>query len=349
MLPLSHLTRFSAVAVLAASLLPAPASGQPASSEAALFAPTPTPTSAPTFAPTIRPVAPSAEALLDSFAASGFAGSVLVARGGSVELVDARGMATEGDAARTGTAYDVGSLAKGLTNAAVLRLAEDGRLRLTDPVGRYVPGLPRAVRGASLESLMRERAGFGAATVAMQREDTSLSEAAQAVGRVPLKHAAGPYAATDLGHVLLARVVEVAAGRSFVGYLRAAVLVEAGLVETELPGEAWRSERFVARAGEDARAYPLPSWEEGIGGVRMTASDLWRWTRYVSRTPALAALGACGVAGGVCASEGGGFGAVVVQRGASTAVVLTNTPRRARDLAAALAGASAPTFADSLR
>lgn len=39
--------------------------------------------------------------------------------------------------------YSIGSISKQLTTAAVLLLAEDGKLTLDEPVGKYVPGLTR--------------------------------------------------------------------------------------------------------------------------------------------------------------------------------------------------------------
>ena len=42
--------------------------------------------------------------------------------------------------------YSIGSISKQFTAAAILMLAEEGKLSLDDPVSKYVPGLTGAMR-----------------------------------------------------------------------------------------------------------------------------------------------------------------------------------------------------------
>ena len=72
--------------------------------------------------------------------------SVAVVQGGKVAYVKAYGMARldPAMAAEPGMQYSLGSVSKQFTAAVVLLLAEDGKLKLDDPVGKYLPGLTRA-------------------------------------------------------------------------------------------------------------------------------------------------------------------------------------------------------------
>jgi D-alanyl-D-alanine carboxypeptidase len=72
--------------------------------------------------------------------------SVAVVQGGKVAYVKAYGMARldPAMAAEPGMQYSVGSISKQFTAAVVLLLAQDGKLKLDDPVGKYLPGLTRA-------------------------------------------------------------------------------------------------------------------------------------------------------------------------------------------------------------
>jgi D-alanyl-D-alanine carboxypeptidase len=72
--------------------------------------------------------------------------SVAVVQGGKVAYVKAYGMARLEPpmAAEAGMQYSIGSISKQFTAAVVLLLAQDGKLKLDDPVGKYLPGLARA-------------------------------------------------------------------------------------------------------------------------------------------------------------------------------------------------------------
>ncbi|HEX3966584.1 MAG TPA: serine hydrolase domain-containing protein [Edaphobacter sp.] len=72
--------------------------------------------------------------------------SVAVVQGGKVAYVKAYGMARlePAMAAEPSMQYSIGSISKQFTAAVVLLLAQDGKLKLDDPVGKYLPGLTRA-------------------------------------------------------------------------------------------------------------------------------------------------------------------------------------------------------------
>src|SRR6202020_1805011 len=72
--------------------------------------------------------------------------SVAVVQGGKVAYVKAYGMARLEPPmpAEPGMQYSIGSISKQFTAAVVLLLAQDGKLKLDDSVGKYLPGLTRA-------------------------------------------------------------------------------------------------------------------------------------------------------------------------------------------------------------
>jgi D-alanyl-D-alanine carboxypeptidase len=72
--------------------------------------------------------------------------SVAVVQGGKIAYVKAYGKARLEPVmmAEPGMQYSIGSVSKQFTAALVLLLAQDGKLKLDDPVGRYLPGLTRA-------------------------------------------------------------------------------------------------------------------------------------------------------------------------------------------------------------
>jgi CubicO group peptidase (beta-lactamase class C family) len=72
--------------------------------------------------------------------------SVAVVQGGKVAYVKAYGMARLEPPmpAEAGMQYSIGSISKQFTAAVVLLLVQDGKVKLDDPVGKYLPDLARA-------------------------------------------------------------------------------------------------------------------------------------------------------------------------------------------------------------
>ena len=72
--------------------------------------------------------------------------SVAVVEGGKVAYVKAYGLARLDPPmpAEAGMQYSVGSISKQFTAAVILLLQQDGKLKLDDPVGKYLPELTRA-------------------------------------------------------------------------------------------------------------------------------------------------------------------------------------------------------------
>jgi CubicO group peptidase (beta-lactamase class C family) len=92
-----------------------------------------------------------------------FSGVVLVARGGEVLFHEAYGSAdiVTGRLNRLETRFDIGSLNKLFTSTAILRLAQDGRLALDDPVGKYLDGFrPEVAQRVTIRHLLAFRSGF---------------------------------------------------------------------------------------------------------------------------------------------------------------------------------------------
>src|SRR5258707_4403731 len=86
------------------------------------------------------------EAAADVLKATGVrSASIAVVQGGKVAYVKAYGMARlePAMAAEPGMRYSLGSVSKQFTAALVLLLAQDGKLKLDDPVGKYLPGVTR--------------------------------------------------------------------------------------------------------------------------------------------------------------------------------------------------------------
>ncbi len=88
--------------------------------------------------------------------------SVLVVRDSVAVVRRSYGLAdVENDIAATPeTNYRLASITKQFTAAAILLLAEDGRLQLNDPVRRWLPSLPAAADVVTLRHLLTHTSGL---------------------------------------------------------------------------------------------------------------------------------------------------------------------------------------------
>jgi D-alanyl-D-alanine carboxypeptidase len=99
---------------------------------------------------------------LDRFVALGLPGAILFARDGSATMRLASGV---GDVRRkttmkTGDHYKIASLTKTYTAAVVLQLVAERKLRLTDSIKRWVPGLVPNGRKITIRQLLNHTSGL---------------------------------------------------------------------------------------------------------------------------------------------------------------------------------------------
>src|SRR5687768_14650256 len=103
------------------------------------------------------------DAVVQSFASNGtFSGAVLIARGSDVVFTKGYGLAhAERKVANSpATRFRVASITKQFTAAAILLLAERGRLTLDDPVKKHLPDAPASWDGMTIFHLLSHTAGF---------------------------------------------------------------------------------------------------------------------------------------------------------------------------------------------
>ena len=87
--------------------------------------------------------------------------SIAVVQNGKIAYVQAYGNARldPNTAASSAMRYSIGSISKQFTAAAILLLAEEGKLSLDDPVSKYVPGLTRGDE-VTIRELLSHTSGY---------------------------------------------------------------------------------------------------------------------------------------------------------------------------------------------
>ncbi|HEX9931564.1 MAG TPA: serine hydrolase domain-containing protein, partial [Allosphingosinicella sp.] len=207
---------------------------------------------------------------------------------------------------RPDTVFEAGSVSKQFTAAAVLLLAQEGRLSLGDDVRRHVPELPDYGRTITIDHLLSHTSGLRewSALVAaagwprMTRVHDD-EDALDAIFRQrALNHGPGDeYSYTNSGYVLLALIVRRVSGMSLADYTGMRLFIPLGMTATRWRDDFRRIEP--GRAIAYQRAEGGGGWEQampfeelyGPGGLLTTVGDLLIWNEVLASGRLGAAVG----------------------------------------------------------
>ncbi|MCC6750822.1 MAG: DUF1343 domain-containing protein [Deltaproteobacteria bacterium] len=205
------------------------------------------------------------------------AAALIVVRNGKVVY---RGTA---GAARRDSIFDLASLTKVLVTApAVLRLVEQGRLGLDDPIGRHVPWL----RGTSKQQLTLRQLALhvaGLPSVVWKGPLTDGRDAIfQRIAKAKLRGAAGAaFKYSDLGYILLGEAVAARSGKSLDRAVADALFAPLGLCDTGFAPPREVLGRVVTpwpEGGKEGEVYDPLAWRmgkvAGHAGLYSTLDDL---------------------------------------------------------------------------
>ena len=229
------------------------------------------------------------EQYLQELAAAGFNGVVWVDTGGELALAEGYGMADkEAEIANSpSTVFDIGSLTKQFTAAAILKLEMDGRLQVEDALSKYLGEMPVDKEAITLHQLLTHTAGFAEA-LGDDYTPIGREEFIELAWQSPLVHDPGEdYLYSNVGYSLLAAVIEKVTGQSYEAYLRNALFLPAGMENTGYLLPNWQGDQVaigyhrgkaLGRPNEQPWAEDGPYWHlRGNGGLLSTAEDMYRW------------------------------------------------------------------------
>jgi CubicO group peptidase (beta-lactamase class C family) len=214
---------------------------------------------------------------------------------------------------RPDTAFQIGSLSKPFLATGVMMLMEEGRLRLDDPLSKYLDGTPKIWKNITLRNLLTHTSGipdlfndpievsslnlFGWHIVNHQLEFLELSgdRTEQSVfdllAKQPLKFSPGArYSYSNSGYVLLAMIIHKVTGKPYGVFLHERIFEPLGMTRTcifgdvpPLPDSAvgyqWEKDHLIRKwlmlPTIDGKGY-------GAGGIVTTVLDLAKWDAGLS-------------------------------------------------------------------
>ena len=134
--------------------------------------------------------------------------------------------------------FRVASHSKSFTAAAIMKLREEGVLRLDDPVGRFVEGLHPSIAEATLAQLLSHSAGLvrdgtDSGQFLERRPFRDRDELMADLAEAPTIEAGLRFKYSNHGYGLLGQVIEAITGEAYGAWIKREILLPAGLEETE--------------------------------------------------------------------------------------------------------------------
>jgi CubicO group peptidase (beta-lactamase class C family) len=219
--------------------------------------------------------------------------SVAVARGDQLIVDRGYGIADlEWNApADESTIFRIGSLTKQFTAAAILKLAEQGKLGLDDPLSRYVPEFDTGGRMVTIRQLLNHTSGIPEYT--MQPDffakwaplNLSDAELLQLVSGKPFDFEPGTsWRYSNTNYYLLGMIVAKASGRPYAAFMQDEFFTPLGLThtrhgsETAIIPQRAQGYSFDPDTGSHSNDAAISMNVPGGGGALVSsAGDLVRW------------------------------------------------------------------------
>lgn len=212
--------------------------------------------------------------------------SVAVMRDGKMLLERAWGLSdvakkTPVDASTTS---QIASVTKPFTATLILKLVDRGRLSLSDPLGKHLPGVSPAFDTFTIEQMLNHTSGLAGDYRDPQRrlESRSTAELVAMAAATPLANKPGTtYLYSNTGYMLLAAVAEKLYGKSYAAAVREEFVAPLGLTSLAQCAEPRPGEAIGSRRMPDGKLVPPPGIHHsqllGAGGICATAGDLVKW------------------------------------------------------------------------
>ena len=234
----------------------------------------------------------SIDRFLDRVLPAGAGGSLVAARGAKRVYCRGFGMADRERSVPAGcdTVYDVMSMTKQFTAAAVLKLQMIGRLDVRDPIGKYIGPVPAGKGAITVRQLLTHTSGFIAA---LGGDYERLSRRDMVAGAMASKLRSPPgteYHYSNLGYSLLAAIIERASGMGYEEFLAKRLFAGTGMSQTGYVLPDWKRRKVAVEYDPRGRSHGRPFdhpwaadgpyWNlRGNGGMLSTPLDMLRWHR----------------------------------------------------------------------
>lgn len=213
--------------------------------------------------------------------------AVMVIKDGRALFNKAYGVAdlSTGQPLRADTPFYIASIAKQFTAAAIIMLAEQGRLSYDDPLVKYFPEFKGFASTINLRQMLTHTSGLIDHLDVIKDKNAGWTNKDVVQLLLRENHVLFPpgekWSYSNSGYVLLAMIVEKVTGEKFSAFLKKNIFEPLGMKRTFVLDEAGLNIPGRASAYRQANGRWEPSGYEafttGAGGMYSTLEDLYKW------------------------------------------------------------------------
>jgi CubicO group peptidase (beta-lactamase class C family) len=222
--------------------------------------------------------------------------SLAVARNGQIIKAKGYGLANieTNSAATAGTVYELGSIGKQFTAAAIMLLVEEGKVALDDKITKYFPGAPQSWNQITVRHLLHHTSGIQnhvavPGYIKIFKTDITFEttpareDILKEFFKLPMEFKPGEtWAYDNTGYYLLGFIIEKTSGKNYYQFLDERIFKPLGmnsthstdprsLVPNRASGYEWVNGRF------ENRPPLLPTIAFSAGTIISTVEDMAKW------------------------------------------------------------------------
>lgn len=191
------------------------------------------------------------------------------------------------------TRFDIGSISKQFTAAAILQLLNEKQFKLTDPINNHLSEYgSKKWENVTIHHLLTHTSGIpsiyqteqGIEIFFPQEKEISLSNLINKFQDAKLLFSPGEeFSYSNSGYVLLAAIVENLSGSSFQSYVENELFAKYGLKNTSFTRDKSSAIPMYGYREDLLKKAPIYhySWMIGGGAIYSNATDLLRWTELI--------------------------------------------------------------------
>ncbi|MFT6337149.1 MAG: CubicO group peptidase (beta-lactamase class C family) [Halioglobus sp.] len=227
---------------------------------------------------------------------NGFSGAISVVKNGKIIINKGYGEANKNTKTLNdpNTIFDIGSNTKQFTATAILKLVEQNKVSVTDPLSMFFNGLPIDKQSITIHQLLTHTAGFLESIGRDYSAFGKLSEISQKdffetlFSSQLLSEPGEKYSYSNTGFSILGRIIELASGQSYEAFLIEYLFKPAGMLQTGYLLPKWNTEqmshgynRNIMETESTITYYQEAggvNWHlKGNGGINSTQNDMLLW------------------------------------------------------------------------
>ena len=179
--------------------------------------------------------------LADIYPSNNPGASVLVVKGGETILRKAYCMSNLelNVPLSSNMVFRIGSVTKQFTSAGIMRLVEQGKLKVSDPITKYLPEYPTHGHNITIENLLTHTSGIKNYTNMSENmkeivnEDLTVDELVDSFKKAPMDFVPSTsFRYSNSGYILLGAIIEKISGKSYTDYIQDEIFIPLGMTHS---------------------------------------------------------------------------------------------------------------------